>query len=145
MRSAKIATNRFSDELRGRNFVCGFNAKRRRGGWKNTKQFPWKKRVEVMETGKSFHLHVSIQGILSLTKEEFEQEYKGVFINADGSGCTYEEVRSCFEDHWKLGHRVYPMSDCDNFDWEKGCLGHWHDEKTEVDYLKPFSEFLEGK
>ncbi len=58
-----------------------------------------------------------------------------------------EAVKEELRRHHDLGHRVIPMGNCDNFDYQKGCQGHSDD--TEIKNLgipeakpeKPFSQF----
>lgn len=42
---------------------------------------------------------------------------------------TEKEVRAFLREQQALGRRVLPMGDCDNFDYQTGCLGHPREEK----------------
>ena len=44
---------------------------------------------------------------------------------------TVKEVRDFLNGQLALGRRVLPMCDCDNFDYQKGCLGHEVVEESE--------------
>lgn len=49
---------------------------------------------------------------------------KGV-ITVDGHTLnTVKEIRGFLREQQNMGRRVLPMGDCDNFDYQKGCLGH---------------------
>ena len=46
-------------------------------------------------------------------------------ITVDGNVLeTTKEVRNFLKGQLKMGRRVLPMGECDNFDYQKGCLGH---------------------
>ena len=46
-------------------------------------------------------------------------------ITVDGKTLkTAAEVREFLKGQLALGRRVLPMCECDNFDYQKGCLGH---------------------
>jgi hypothetical protein len=46
-------------------------------------------------------------------------------ITVDGKKLnTVKEVKDFLNGQLALGRRVLPMCDCDNFDYQKGCLGH---------------------
>lgn len=44
---------------------------------------------------------------------------------------TEKEVKTFLREQQALGRRVLPMGDCDNFDYQVGCLGH---PKKEADH-----------
>lgn len=49
---------------------------------------------------------------------------KGV-ITVDGHTLnTVKEIRGFLQEQLNMGRKVLPMGDCDNFDYQKGCLGH---------------------
>lgn len=41
---------------------------------------------------------------------------------------TEKEVKAFLREQQATGRRVLPMVDCDNFDYQKGCLGHPREE-----------------
>ena len=46
-------------------------------------------------------------------------------ITVDGKTLrTTAEVKNFLKGQLDMGRRVLPMGDCDNFDYQKGCLGH---------------------
>lgn len=43
-------------------------------------------------------------------------------------GCTLntvKEIRNFLQGQLAMGRRVLPMGDCDNFDYQTGCRGHY--------------------
>lgn len=65
------------------------------------------------------HMCLSIEGGIQHAKD-----LKGC-IEVDGKTLnTVKEVRDFLRGQLALGRRVLPMGDCDNFDYQKGCLGH---------------------
>ena len=46
-------------------------------------------------------------------------------ISVDGKVLrTEKEVKNFLQGQLDMGRRVLPMGGCDNFDYQKGCLGH---------------------
>ena len=41
------------------------------------------------------------------------------------------EIKRFLEHQKDLGRKCLPFGDCDNFDYQKGCLGHIVDEEAE--------------
>lgn len=37
---------------------------------------------------------------------------------------TVKEIRAFLYEQKAMGRKVLPMGDCDNFDYQKGCIGH---------------------
>lgn len=73
---------------------------------------------------KSFHTMISVDSMLKCSKMDFDKVWKGVFHNDAGEMMTYQQVREVFLEHKRLGHKVFPCGDCNNFDWDSGCQGH---------------------
>jgi hypothetical protein len=48
----------------------------------------------------------------------------GWFTNDDGTPASEDEALDFLLDHVAQGHRVIPIGECDNFDWQKGWKGH---------------------
>lgn len=70
------------------------------------------------------HLALDIDGAIKNAKM-----LKGC-ITVDGRVLnTVEEVRHFLYQQKAMGREALPLGDCDNFDYKKGCLGHWEDEK----------------
>jgi len=76
---------------------------------------------------KTIHMSMSVRGALSMSKVELRRMAPSITI--DGVRLqTADQVREFFMDELAKGHEVIPMTDCDNFDYKKGCLGHEHEE-----------------
>ena len=46
-------------------------------------------------------------------------------IEVDGHQLnTVKEIREFLQSQLDIGREVLPMGNCDNFDYQKGCLGH---------------------
>jgi len=79
---------------------------------------------------KTFHLCTCVRGVLNWSDKELLKMYKGCITTAEGKVLqTVAEIRNAFYDELTKGHEVIPMTECDNFDFKKGCQGH---EITEV-------------
>ncbi len=66
-------------------------------------------------------------------------------ITVDGKTLkTIEEVKSFFEEHLKLGHKVLPLGGCDNFDYETGCKGHKVNHLPESVKQTVLNNFMKG-
>ena len=54
-------------------------------------------------------------------------------VTVDGKALTYvKDIRDLLLDELAQGHRYLPMAECDNFDYQRGCLGHVvHDKDSE--------------
>lgn len=65
----------------------------------------------------TYHFRLSVRGALK------NQSFDGLLHN-DGRQMTREEAFTTLRDSLKAGHEYIPMGDCDNWDDEKGCLGH---------------------
>ncbi len=75
---------------------------------------------------RTIHMCLDIQGGIYNAKM-----LKGA-ITVDGKKLnTVKEVRDFLNGQLALGRRVLPMCDCDNFDYQKGCLGHEVVEESE--------------
>lgn len=68
---------------------------------------------------KKRHLSLSIEGGI-----RWAEDLRGC-IEVDGKTLnTAEEVRDFLRGQLALGRKYLPMGDCDNFDYQRGCLGH---------------------
>ena len=53
-------------------------------------------------------------------------------ITVDGKTLVeVKEIKAFLQKHLDMGHRVLPVGDCDNFDYQTGCLGHIAEGKEE--------------
>ena len=71
--------------------------------------------------GMTIHLCMDVQGFLE--NHVPLSSYEGIF-NHDGRVMNAREARSYLLRELAAGHRVIPTIQCDNFDFQKGCLGH---------------------
>lgn len=49
---------------------------------------------------------------------------RGLFKREDGSKPSAQYVRDYLRLELTKGHKVLPMAECDNWNWEHGCGGH---------------------
>jgi hypothetical protein len=69
------------------------------------------------------HMCVDIRGAI------WNRSFEGL-KHSDGRPMTKHEAFEALCDELVKGRRVLPLSRCDNFDYEKGCLGHDEDPDT---------------
>jgi hypothetical protein len=75
--------------------------------------------------GKSFHVHINIQGALNEPPSTFKRNWDKVFTDGKtGRQLDWKEAREYLKIELLKGHRVIPSAGCDNFDYQTGCLGH---------------------
>lgn len=68
------------------------------------------------------HMCMSIRGALNNWK--YPDDYYGAITGDDGKVLTPPQARNFLYDCLAEGKRVLPMGECDNFDYQTGCLGH---------------------
>jgi len=66
------------------------------------------------------HLHYTIEFAL----ERSDKDLKGWLVDGSGKELLGKDVRALFLKYKSEGKRVYPTGKCNNFDYQKGCLGH---------------------
>lgn len=64
---------------------------------------------------------VSISGLL---RNYGKKSMAGLFTKEDKTPCTDKEVRIFLAECQQKGYRVLPLGECNNFDYQEGCLGH---------------------
>ena len=69
------------------------------------------------------HLCLSVRGALKWSKKELNHARSWI-KHDDGRPTTVDDVREWLMDELSQGHEVYPIGNCDNFDWKTGCKGH---------------------
>lgn len=78
---------------------------------------------------------LDIRGALNNLPKNNRKSYAN---HDDGRPMTNNEFREYLYDRLSEGKKVLPMTDCDNFCYQKGCLGH-------INYiLIPDMDFEEG-
>lgn len=71
------------------------------------------------------HLSVSVRGNLKKTDVQLWKDWAGCITDENGEKPKNGlEVRSFFLNELSKGHEVVPSGNCDNFCFQKGCLGH---------------------
>jgi hypothetical protein len=81
-----------------------------------------------MPKWKTIHLSQSITGPLkNWTLKEWKAATEYI-TRTDGSRFTVDQLKEAFVEELAKGHKVIPIGECDNFDWEHGCRGHAHSE-----------------
>ena len=65
---------------------------------------------------------MDVEGFLSNSK--FPSDFQRMFKHDDGRSMSPEEARAELFNQIRMGRRVIPMGPCDNFDYQKGCMGH---------------------
>jgi hypothetical protein len=67
------------------------------------------------------HLALSIEGCLINMKG---RNLNGFATDKNGHPVSGKDFRKYLRDSLKKGWKVIPMGECDNFDYQNGCLGH---------------------
>jgi hypothetical protein len=70
---------------------------------------------------KRFHFCLDVKGALKNWKTK---DFRNMFKRKDGSLMRPDEARAALIDELAKGNEFIPMSECDNFDFKQGCLGH---------------------
>ncbi len=73
---------------------------------------------------RTVHVCQSVTGpLMHWTKRDWQNATKWI-TKPDGSSFTADELKAAFIEELAKGHKVIPMCECDNFDYETGCRGH---------------------
>ena len=75
---------------------------------------------------KRVHLKMDIKGCL---RNNSDKDLKGMFQDDTGKDVPVEKAKEFLNECLSKGWKFIPVGDCDNFDYQKGCLGH----KVEAD------------
>jgi len=67
------------------------------------------------------HMSLNIKGMLEYYGK---RKIKDLFFKEDGTPLSSVESREYLNECLSNGWRVIPIGECDNFDYQKGCLGH---------------------
>lgn len=73
----------------------------------------------ISERGKNYHMSVSVDGAIR------NKAFYG-FTDKSGKLMTKKQAEAHLTILQMNGIKLLPMDGCDNFDPEKGCLGHDH-------------------
>ena len=78
------------------------------------------------------HFCMSIKGALNNNRKNLVRIFKDDIFDDEGNVAkTANEIKNFFYDELAKGRRVLPLGDCDNFDYQKGCLGHSEEGDSE--------------
>lgn len=72
------------------------------------------------------HISTSIEGIL----RNYKNKNMNNLIIKDGQYLNGKDARKYLKQMLDAGHRLLPSEGCDNFDNQKGCLGHSDEEQS---------------
>lgn len=75
-----------------------------------------------MDHGKTYCMSIDIEGILGNAKRLGKKHLRGFTVN--GFEITPDAARKHLEGLLASGAKVMPLGECDNFDDQRGCLGH---------------------
>lgn len=67
------------------------------------------------------HMSMNIEGAL---RNYGRKSMKGLIIDDDGTEWSNTKVRNYLQECLNKGWRLLPCSNCDGFDYQKGCPGH---------------------
>ena len=70
------------------------------------------------------HMCQSVQGWLNLSPRDQRRSLKYTTRDDGTPFGGVAELRQIFIDAKERGYRVLPICECDNFDYQRGCLGH---------------------
>lgn len=72
---------------------------------------------------RTMHISTNIDGLLAQSDKHLQDMAHTLIV--DGKPCrTAKEVRAVCKEAQAQGWRLLPALGCDNFDPQKGCLGH---------------------
>lgn len=77
---------------------------------------------------KTYHLHVDIKGLFDelqgMSDFDFFESWYSSMIDHVGNKLSRDQALFFVSGQLALGHSKYPVAECNNFDYQKGCLGH---------------------
>ena len=73
----------------------------------------------------TYHLCLDVKGFLM--RHTRKRDYVGLFKTDDGREMGPDEAKRELLNQLALGRKVIPTCECDNFDYQRGCLGHKDD------------------
>lgn len=68
------------------------------------------------------HMTINIAGILGPRWKR--KSLRGLFEDEDGRILSNTEAREMLSEMLAEGKKYFPIGDCQNFDYQKGCPGH---------------------
>lgn len=82
-----------------------------------------KEKITPITSSSMIHMCISIAGALRNTTA---RKMDGWMTDEQGRPLSGKYVREQFKKAQFEGKRVLPMGDCDNFDYQTGCKGHYY-------------------
>lgn len=79
------------------------------------------------------HLCGSVRGMLAWDDEFMRNMLPIITLNNGKHPQSTRELREALCDELVAGHEVLPVPECDNFDYKKGCLGHYVPDEPKKD------------
>lgn len=84
-----------------------------------------------MET--MIHMALSVDGALKVIKHR-NNNSASFAQHDDGGAMTFGELKNILMEAQKEGKKYLPTSNCDNFDYQKGCRGHYTCITRDIDF-----------
>jgi hypothetical protein len=78
-------------------------------------------RLSAPEFVTDYHLCLDLRGALMNWSD---RQFKGAFTHDDGRKMTAREAKLALMEEIAKGRKVIPCAPCNNFDYERGCMGH---------------------
>ena len=78
-------------------------------------------KCQIRQGATTYHICQDLQGALDHWKDS---HWSRVVRDSAGNFMTPARVKKAFQQFLAEGKRVIPFGECDNFDFQKGCLGH---------------------
>jgi hypothetical protein len=79
------------------------------------------------------HMGLSVEGALNAIKNRANNS-KSFAQHDDGRYMTIGELKDVLRKALKEGKKVLPTGECDNFDYQRGCRGHYTCITKDVDF-----------
>ncbi len=70
---------------------------------------------------RTIHVNLNLRGAITNFKKK---DWKRSMTNETGRFLTPDECYQFLLDELSEGKKCIPIGECDNFDYQKGCLGH---------------------
>jgi hypothetical protein len=78
--------------------------------------------------GTMFHCHIAIASLLEMDPAEFVRVWGDYFREKETGRLLFPyEIRVILLEKKANGGKLLALGDCDNFDDQRGCMGHYDD------------------
>lgn len=78
------------------------------------------------------HESISVRAMLMWTRKDIRANMQHCFDDDGNPFTSVKKFRQALQHELSKGHEVLPSPGCDNFDYQKGCLGHEEKKPTEI-------------